>query len=164
MFCNLYFIIIFCNMGQSIQKWTKKHFWKTAFKSFTWSILEQFVPYLSQNWGVRNVITNICVVVTILRLRKIRTGWNWKRVGRCRAICCRTVFPSSMKAFFLLFYPTFTVSHAISNLLQIIVNDLCFLLSSICPPQPTVTGWKSCLNSSTQHNKTIWKPILCKFL
>lgn len=94
-----------------------------------------------------------------MRLRKIRNGWNWKRVGRCRAICCRTVFPSSMKAFFLLFYPTLTVSHAISNLLQIIVNDLCFLLSSICPPQPTVTGWNSCLNSSTQHNKTIWKPM-----
>ena len=42
------------HMWQSIQEWTKQNWWKTAFKefngvclsftSFTWSILEYFVP------------------------------------------------------------------------------------------------------------------------
>ena len=31
-------------VGQSIQEWIKQNLWKTAFKNFTWSTLEYFVP------------------------------------------------------------------------------------------------------------------------
>ena len=38
-------------MGQNIQEWTEQNLWKTAFKNFTWSILEYFVLDIPDNLG-----------------------------------------------------------------------------------------------------------------